>query len=201
MKKTLSQRVSEVSETKEKPIDRRRKPRARPTPRFLKREESDIDEVARRRCLMILSVLSGERPVTEVVEEAKMSRQTYYQLESRAVRAMLSALLPGGGEATSQAESQARRVEELEHKVRRLEQDKRRSDRLLYVTRQVVKPGPLTTGLGRPPKGRGRSSTSAGKKPSRASKRVTSNSSDSVTNSMSSPGSSPSTPTTTEGEP
>lgn len=201
MKKTLSQRVSEVSGVKKaKQGHGARKRRARPTPRFLKQEESELDEVARRRCLMILSVLSGERPVTEVVEEAKMSRQTYYQLESRAVRAMLSALLPGGGESTSQAGSQARRVEELEAKVKRLEQEKRRSDRLLYVTRQVVKPGPMTTGAGRPPKGRGPRSTKSGKKPLRASRPDTWNSSDSGVSSTSSPAPAPSKPTTTEVE-
>jgi hypothetical protein len=201
MKKKLFQRVSEVSGAKKgKVVGRQRKHRARPTPRFLKREESDLDEVARRRCLMILSVLSGERPVTDVVEEAKMSRQTYYQLESRAVRAMLSALLPGGGESTSQAGSQARRVEELEEKVKRLEQDKRRSDRLLYVTRQVVKPGPLTTGVGRQPKGRGQRSTSNGKKLSKASKPAISNSSGSGASSTSSPAPAPSMPTAIEGE-
>jgi hypothetical protein len=197
MKKSLSQRVSEISEGKRKK-QKDRKHRARPTPRFLTKE-SDIDEVARRRCLMILGVLSGERPVTEVVEEAKMSRQTYYQLESRAVRAMLSALLPAGGESTSQAESLGRKVEELEEKVRKLEREKRRSDRLLYVTRQVVRPGPLTTGAGRPPKRRGRSSTSAGKKPSKASKRDTPNSSGSDATSTSSPAPVPSTLTPTEG--
>src|SRR5262249_1356385 len=95
MKKPLHRRVSEISQPKSKPHRRkarRRTSRPRPTPSWLVKQ-SDIDEVARRRCLMILSVLSGERPVTEVVEEAKISRQTYYQLESRAVRAMLSALL------------------------------------------------------------------------------------------------------------
>jgi hypothetical protein len=146
-----------------------------------------VDEVARRRCLMILSVLSGERPVTDVVEEAKMSRQTYYQLESKALKAMLSVLLPGGGEATSQAESQAKRVEELEAKVSKLERDKRRSDRLLYVTRQVLRPGPVTTGAGRPPKKRGPRSTRSGSKPSKLSKSGTEKSVGSATSSVSLP--------------
>jgi hypothetical protein len=190
--------VSEATETKKKG-PKGRKHRARPTPRFLTRE-SDVDEVARRRCLMILSVLSGERPVTDVVEAAKMSRQTYYQLESRALRAMLSALLPGGGESTSQAESQGRRIEELEQKVKRLERDKRRSDRLLYLARQVVRPGPVTTGAGRP-KGRGRSSTYVGKKLFEISKRPTPNSTGSGASSTTSPTPSPSTPTPSESGP
>lgn len=196
MKKKRPQRGSEA--TKAKRVGKR-KHRARPVPRFLGRAESEVDEVARRRCLMILSVLSGERPVTEVVEETKMSRQTYYHLETRALRAMLAALLPAGGESTSQAESQARRVEELEEKVRRLEQDKRRSDRLLFLTRQVVRPGPVTAAAGRPAKRRGPSSTGTGKKPSKASKPATSNSSGSVASSTSSLDPSLSTPAPTEG--
>jgi len=196
MKKKRPQRGSEA--TKAKRAAGKRKHRARPVPRFLRRAESEVDEVARRRCLMILSVLSGERPVTEVVEETKMSRQTYYHLETRALRAMLAALLPAGGESTSQAESQARRVEELEEKVRRLEQDKRRSDRLLFLTRQVVRPGPVTA-AGRPAKRRGPSSTGTGKKLSRASKPATPNSTGSVASSTSSPAPSASTPTPTEG--
>jgi len=48
-----------------------------------------------------------------------------------------------------------RRIAELEAKVRQLEQDKRRTDRLLYLTRKVVKLGPLSTGArGRPSKAR-----------------------------------------------
>ena len=58
-------------------VGKRRKPRPRPTPKWLVRP-SDLDEMAKRRCLMILSVLSGERPVTEVVEEEQISRMTYY---------------------------------------------------------------------------------------------------------------------------
>jgi hypothetical protein len=140
------------------------KRRARPKPGFLERK--DLDEMARRRCLMVLSVLSGERPVTDVIEEAKMSRGTYYHLEERALRAMLLALTPGAD--SSQAETPAKRIEELERKVQQLERDKRRSERLLMLTRKVVKAGPVTTTAGRRP-----SSTKAGRKPSPPSTKAT----------------------------
>ena len=142
--------------------DRRR---ARPTPSWLT-ERKDLDEIAQRRCLMVLSVLSGETPVSDAIEQAQVSRGTYYQLEERALRAMLVALTPGSGEAPS--ESPAHRIAELEQKIVRLEREKRRGERLLLLTRKVVKDGPLKVGAGRPPK-RLRSTT-PGPKPSRVSK-------------------------------
>lgn len=135
------------------------KRRPRPKPSLLDRQ--DLDEMARRRCLMILSVLSGERPVTEVIEEAQISRGHYYNLEERALRAMLLALMPGGESET--AETPAKRIAQLEQKVAELERQKRRGERLLLLTRKVVKSGPVTTSSGR------RSSTRAGRKPSKSS--------------------------------
>jgi hypothetical protein len=146
--------------------DHRRALRTRPTPSWLL-EQQDLDEMARRRCVLILSVLSGERPVTEAIEEAQMNRQTYYQLEEKALRAMLKALTPGAAETPTQsAEGPAlRRIAELEAKVARLEQDKRRGERLLLLTRKLVKPGRMTLGTrGRPSKAR-QLSSSAGPRP------------------------------------
>jgi len=143
--------------------------------------------MAKRRCLLVLSVLSGERPVTDVIEEAQISRPMYYQLEEKALRAMLAALLPGAEDGANQAESPAKRIVELEKKVAELEKGKRRSERLLLLTRKVMK-GPLKTAAGRKPKAeRAPSSTSAGRKRSRASKTKA------ATPEL---GSSPSTPTT-----
>src|SRR5579859_1014600 len=99
---------------------RRRKPRARPLPKWLK-EAQDLDEVAKARCLMILSVLSGERPVTEVIAEAKVSRGTYYQLEERALQAMLSALNPASSTSASDGQvSPSQVVAALSSRVARL---------------------------------------------------------------------------------
>lgn len=143
-----------------KPTTDRR--RARTTPEWL-HEREDLDEMARRRCLMVLSVLSGERPVTDVIAEAQISRGTYYNLEERALKAMLVALVPGAAEAPS--ESPAMRIAELEKKVTLLEQHKRRGERLLLLTRKTLKRGPMKMlDRGRPSKKR--ASTARGKKPS-----------------------------------
>jgi hypothetical protein len=150
----------------------RRKLRPRGTPKWIE-ARTDLDEIARRRCLMVLSVLSGERAVTEAIAEAQISRGTYYELEERALKAMIAALMPTSVDSGSgSAETPAKRIAELEAKVTKLEREKRRGERLLLLTRKVLKPGPVTTGAGRP-KRRPRASTTPGPKPSRASKPTT----------------------------
>src|SRR5262245_32966007 len=96
---------------------RRRRRRARPIPKWLLGQK-DLDQIAQRRCLMVLSVLSGQVPVSEAIAEAQISRGTYYQLESRALEAMVQALLPGSPTSSPSAgELLKRRVEELLGKV------------------------------------------------------------------------------------
>lgn len=155
------------------PKARRRRNRPRPTPKWL-REQQDLDEIARARCLAILSVLSGEKPVTDVIGAAKMSRNTYYQLETKALQAMLAALMPGASpDAATGADARAR-IEALETKVERLERDKRRLERLLFLTRKVVRTKPLTVATGGRPRRRARrSSKSDGSASSPASTRPT----------------------------
>jgi hypothetical protein len=132
---------------------RRRRHRSRPMPRWLKKAEG-VDAVAQRRVLLVLSVLSGETPVTDAVEAAGISRPLYYQLETRALEAMLRALTPGAEETEVGLAAGASRLAELESRLKRAEQHKRRAERLLLLTRKLVKPGTLTTGRGRPPKSR-----------------------------------------------
>lgn len=55
------------------------------TPRWLVKR-TDLDAVARNRVMMVLAVLSGEKPVTTAVEEAGISRGFYYQLDQSAER-------------------------------------------------------------------------------------------------------------------
>jgi hypothetical protein len=112
---------------------------------------------------MILSVLSGEVSVSDAIEQAQISRGFYYDLEERALSAMLVALTPGG--ETAAASPQAR-ITQLEERCKKLEQDKRRSDRLLLLTRRVIKPGSVKSVAGRPRKKRAASSTRRGSKPS-----------------------------------
>lgn len=151
--------------------DQRRKQRARPTPRWLMKE-TDLNAIAQRRVLMVLSVLSGEQPVSSAIEEGKISRGLYYQLETRAIKAMLVALEPGAEAEGDPLAGTRERMSALEEKIARLEKDKRRLERLHFLTRQVVKDGPLTTGAGRPPKKR--SSTTVGPSVSPRSKKKSS---------------------------
>lgn len=151
-------------------VPRRRKQRSRPTPRWLLKR-TDLDTIARTRLLMVLSVLSGEKPVTTAIEQGGISRGFYYQLETKAINAMLSALAPGSdGDPSSDASSTTRRIAALEEKVTQLEQEKRRAERLLFLTRKVVPAGVLKTAKGRPPKAT--HSTAAGKPPSSRSAKV-----------------------------
>lgn len=155
------------------PTKHSRRHRPRPVPRWLKAQASSEEAVAQRRLLLMLSVLSGEKPVTDAITEAGISRQLYYQLEEKALQGMLRALSPAApAEATAQAEVEQlkREVEQLHQRVRQLETQKRRAERLLLLTRKVVTPGPVKLeGRGRPR----RSSTRAGRKPSPTSEAST----------------------------
>lgn len=137
-----------------------RKNRARPTPRWLLSSEQ-LDRVAQARCLLVLSVLSGEKPVSEAIAEAGISRGGYYQLETRALRAMLRALLPGASEEGEES-SPVRQMAALEAKVKKLEQARRRSERLLAMTRKVISGTAVKAARATP-------STRSGRRPSHGS--------------------------------
>lgn len=104
---------------------------------------------------MVLSVLSGEKPVSDAIEEAGISRGTYYQMETRALDAMLNALNPLAAASKKGApdlSAAAARIAQLQERVARLEMEKRRTERLLLLTRRTIR-GPVTTGRrGRLPK-------------------------------------------------
>jgi hypothetical protein len=123
----------------------RRKHRPRPIPKWLRNSEK-LDAIARSRCLMVLSVLSGEKPVTDAIEQARIARGTYYQMETRALNAMLAALNPlATVSETAVPDLSATRIEALLERITQLEQDKRRTQRLLLLTRKTIR-APLTTG-------------------------------------------------------
>jgi hypothetical protein len=107
----------------------------------------DLDTMAQRRCLMILSVLSGEKSVDEVSREAQITPAAYYQLEKKALTAMIAALVPGAGSDGSPAPA----LKQMEQRIVELERTRRRLERLLYLTRMTIRPGPMTQGhRGRP---------------------------------------------------
>ena len=133
----------------------KRRPRTRShpyLPRYLKSPQAQA-AMAHGRCLMMLAVLSGQKTVTQAIEEAKISRALYYQLELRALKGMMRALdpRPEGARSEWQELRQARRrVKTLSAQLRYLTQRKRSVERLL---RMVMKSSrtPLSLGRGRPP--------------------------------------------------
>jgi hypothetical protein len=142
-------------------LHKARRHRARPTPKWLLQKE-ELNQIAQRRTLMILSVLSGETPVTDAIEKAQISRGHYYQLEERALQAILEAMEPGA--APGRPPDTSTRLLQFEERVKQLEADKRRLERLLSMTRKVLRKGPMKTTLGRPGSGK------AGKSASQRSK-------------------------------
>jgi hypothetical protein len=102
--------------------------------------------------MLVLSVLSGEKPVTTAIEEVQISRGFYYQLETKALNAMLLALAPGGdGDPSPDAAGLTARIQQLEAKLAKAEAAQRRAERLLFLQRKLA-PGPIKTHRGRPPK-------------------------------------------------
>ena len=110
----------------------------------------------------VLSVLSGQTPVTDAIEQAQISRGHYYQLEERALKAVLEAMEPGA--SPGRPPETTTRLLQLEEKVKHLETEKRRLERLLTMTRKLLRPGPMKTALGWP------RSVGAGKSALRASR-------------------------------
>lgn len=132
-------------------VGRVRKHRSRPTPKWL-RQTNGMDAVARRRCLLVLSVLSGETPVSDAIEEARISRGTYYQLEARALQAMLQALNPLATTSGTRESLARERIEALEAKLKRSEQERRRCQRLLRLARLSIRAPVMSGRRGRLPK-------------------------------------------------
>jgi hypothetical protein len=145
-----------------------RKRRSRPAPRWLE-TKTDLDQMAKNRLLLVLSVLSGEKPVTTAIEEHGISRGFYYQLETKAINAMLLALAPGSeSDASPDATGLYQRIKQLEEKLGRAEAAQRRAERLLLMQRKMAGPAPVKTHRGRPTKTT-TSSTPAGRRSWRSS--------------------------------
>lgn len=97
--------------------------------------------VAHEQCLMILSVLSGQRTVSEVIEAAKMPRNVYYRMEDRALAGMMAGLDPAQSSVHSDSfelRHARREIRVLTAQVKSLTQRKRAAERLL---RMVLKSG------------------------------------------------------------
>jgi len=95
-------------------------------------------------------VLSGQSTISGAIKDAQISSAMYYQLEGRALTAMLEALAPTT--KTENGQERSRSFSSLQARVEHLEREKRRLERLLAMTTKVVKPGPMKTAMGRPSK-------------------------------------------------
>jgi hypothetical protein len=150
-----------------------RERRSRPTPKWLN-TKTDLDAVARNRVLLVLAVLSGEKPVSTAIEDSGISRGFYYQLETKALNAMLLALAPGAdGDASPDATGLHHRIKELTEKLERAEQAQRRAERLLFVQRKLTSMGAVKTHRGRPSSTRTTGSTPTGRRSWRSSMTTT----------------------------
>jgi hypothetical protein len=99
-------------------------------------QPTEQQAIAQRRTLMILSVLSGQKSVQEVIEEEKVSRTFYYQLEDRGLAGMLKALSPRIEGVTSEHRELTQAREQLRlmnERVKSLTQRKRSAERLLRL--------------------------------------------------------------------
>lgn len=99
-------------------------------------QPTEQQAIAQRRTLMILSVLAGQKSVQEVIEEERISRTFYYQLEDRGLLGMMQALSPRvEGVANEHRElRQARaQIRQLSERVKSLTQRKRSAERLLRL--------------------------------------------------------------------
>jgi hypothetical protein len=118
-------------------------------------QPAEQQAIAQRRTLMILSVLSGQKSVQEVIEEEKVSRALYYQLEDRGLQGMLQALSPRIEGVTSEHRelTQARaQIRTLSNQVKGLTQRKRSAERLLRLLIKSNQARVTTERRGRPRK-------------------------------------------------
>lgn len=137
-----------------RPEGRRRKLRRRAVPKWLSQSQ-ELNAIARSRCLLILSVLSGEKPVTDAIQDCRITRQTYYNLETKALKAMLVALNPlatSADDGSPNLSAATRRIAQLEQQVEKLNQDKRRAERMLLMTRKSIHFAVALPRRSRPPK-------------------------------------------------
>jgi hypothetical protein len=99
-------------------------------------QPAEQQAIAQKRTLMILSVLSGQKSVQEVIEEEQVSRTFYYQLEDRGLLGMLQALSPRVEGVTSEHRELVQAREQVRHlteRVKSLTQRKRSAERLLRL--------------------------------------------------------------------
>jgi hypothetical protein len=124
--------------------------------------------IAQARCLMVLSVLSGQKSIQEAISEAKVSRVLYYQLEDRALNGMMVALGPRVREAPNEQRELRRARAQVRHlaaRVKSLVQRRRAAERLLRLMMKSNRTPVKTERRGRPRKALSTTTTPGGDLP------------------------------------
>lgn len=134
---------------------RRRRPSDKPHwPRWLT-TPSQYQQVARARSLLILSVLAGQKTVSDAIGEAKITRALYYQLEMKALHGMMAALDPLSSAPVNEHQelTVARaRLRAMGLQVKQLTQRKRSAERLLQLVLKSNRAAVVRLPRGRRPK-------------------------------------------------
>ena len=102
-------------------------------------EGIEADDAAKKRAWTLMQVLSGQMGVTEAAKAAQITVNRYYQLEKKALSAMLLALSPEAGRGKT-----LQSFQKLEKKSACLEQENARQRQLLRMARRLW--GPLAGG-------------------------------------------------------
>lgn len=142
-------------------------------------------DIAKRRCVMILNVLSGRLPVSDAIEAAGISRAAYYQQEAKALQGMLEALepTPRGKPPSSDA---TKEMTALRKKVESLQEQNRRLEKLVSLTSKILDTGSVKASGGRKRKKRTAKETTS-KRSSPSSSKTRASSGTSSTNRPASP--------------
>ena len=117
---------------------------------------------------MILAVLAGQKTVSEAIEEGKITRALYYQLEMKALHGMMAALDPVSVEPVNEREelTLARaRLKAMGLQMKQLTQRKRSAERLLALVLKSNRAPLKSAHRGRPPKALAMKTTPGGDLP------------------------------------
>jgi hypothetical protein len=99
---------------------------------------------SQQRAALILQVRAGQLTVEQAARQMGISRQRYYQLEQRALQAMLSALedQPKGrpkGESDPEKETLQTRVQQLEEQVQLFQEREKLRDLIMAAGKKNAK--------------------------------------------------------------
>ena len=98
-------------------------------------EGLESDEASKKRVWALLQVLSGQMGVSEAAKAVQISSPRYYQLEKKALSAMLMAMSPTQGRGQPME-----RLQKLQERSVALEQENARQKQLLRMAKRLWGP-------------------------------------------------------------